>query len=343
MDPNLIYTKSPTGDEAVRQSTRVVQRNLRMVLVLVDGKVSVAELAAKIGNSRLVESALRELEEGEYIAPTIDAVSVWEESKKAAKIEPRQETPLAMSQFSVFGPKSQGPGDFKNDSTLRSGFSSFGKPILPAASRAGQEVSGRTSEASPNTEPEYSPPKRPKISWRTLGLGVAGFLIISITALAVYPYERFKPSLEASLARYLQTPVKINGVGVAFFPMPQLKLTGVSIGTAAEGNIAEIRLSSPLSLLGSPPLQISRVDVSGMVLPANQFVALPVFTGEAGRSGFANIREMHFDHAKLLLGDTLSLTDIYGEIRFTADGGIEKASFETNDRSLLIEIGRAHV
>ena len=64
MDANLIYAKTPIGDEAVRQSTRVVQRNLRMVLVQVDGKMSVEELSNKIGNSRLVHAALRELEEG---------------------------------------------------------------------------------------------------------------------------------------------------------------------------------------------------------------------------------------------------------------------------------------
>lgn len=38
MDPKLVFAKTPIGDEAVRQSTRVVQRNLRMVLVQVDGK-----------------------------------------------------------------------------------------------------------------------------------------------------------------------------------------------------------------------------------------------------------------------------------------------------------------
>ena len=87
MDSNLIYAKTPIGDEAVRQSTRVVQRNLRMVLVQVDGKMSVEELSAKIGNPRLVVAALRELEEGGYIAPTLEAASVWEESRKRARQE----------------------------------------------------------------------------------------------------------------------------------------------------------------------------------------------------------------------------------------------------------------
>ncbi len=133
MDPNLIYAKTPTGDEAVRQSTRVVQRNLRMVLVLVDGKVSVAELSAKIGNPRLVESALRELEEGGYIAPTIEAVSVWEESRKNAQNESPQAVASAMSEFSTFGPKSLSGAASRSGQSAASNFSSFGKPILPTA------------------------------------------------------------------------------------------------------------------------------------------------------------------------------------------------------------------
>ena len=52
----MLYEVITIGDEAVRQSTRVVQRNLRMVLVQVDGKLTVAELSEKIGNARLVES-----------------------------------------------------------------------------------------------------------------------------------------------------------------------------------------------------------------------------------------------------------------------------------------------
>ena len=75
MDLGLVYVKTPTGDEAVRQSTHVVQRNLRMVLVQVDGKLSVAEMAVKIGNVQLVEDALRKLEEGGFIAPSQNGVT----------------------------------------------------------------------------------------------------------------------------------------------------------------------------------------------------------------------------------------------------------------------------
>ena len=61
MDSNLIYLKTASGEEAMHQRTRVMQRNLRMVLILVDGKSTVSDLVLRIGNQALTESALAEL------------------------------------------------------------------------------------------------------------------------------------------------------------------------------------------------------------------------------------------------------------------------------------------
>jgi hypothetical protein len=85
MDPNLIYAKTVSGEEAMRLRTRVVQRNMRMVLILVDGNATVADLSAKTGNVQLVENALRELEQSGFIAPLVEQDSVWEQSKKVAE------------------------------------------------------------------------------------------------------------------------------------------------------------------------------------------------------------------------------------------------------------------
>jgi len=84
MDPNLIYAKTTSGEEAMRQRTRVVQRNMRMVLILVDGNATVADLSAKTGNVQLVENALHELEQSGFIELRAEQDSVWEQSKKVA-------------------------------------------------------------------------------------------------------------------------------------------------------------------------------------------------------------------------------------------------------------------
>ena len=112
MDRMLVYAKTPAGEEATRQRTRVVQRNLRMVLLQVDGQLNVDGLVAKIGNESLVFSALRELEKGGYIALSADAPSVWEQSK--VKVKKIGAAAAQISHFSAFGPSKAEPLD--NDS-----------------------------------------------------------------------------------------------------------------------------------------------------------------------------------------------------------------------------------
>lgn len=335
MDSNLVYAKTPIGDEAVRQSTRVVQRNLRMVLVQVDGKMSVEELTAKIGNPRLVQSALRELEEGGFIAPTVDAVSVWEESMKTAKQEAVQEQSPPMSQFSTFGPKSLGVSESEKGEGAASGFSSFGKPILPSPSRIVTEAA-QPAVIADVREPENRPYRQSMSAGSKGLLAIAVLLTILAVTVIVYPYEQFKPALEASATRMLNVPVKIDRVGVTLFPSPSFKLVGVHIGEPVDGKITEVRISSLLSLLGSAPHQVARVEVSDATMSANRLVALPMFIGQAAGSHEVIIKKMMIDHLQLTFGDSVAMNDLFGEIAFRQDGSIEKATFETADRSVLI-------
>src|SRR5574343_162717 len=337
MDPNLIYTKTPTGDEEVRQSTRVVQRNLRMVLVLVDGKVSVAELSAKIGNPRLVESALRELEEGGYIAPTIEAVSVWEESRKAARSEPQQSAASALSEFSTFGPKSLCAVNSKAVQSAASNFSSFGKPILPTANSI-FATTALPEQALSQSQASEERPEPPRFSRWRLAIGSGAVIAVTLVAVVLfYPYERFKPGLEAAASQIAGTTVRIDGVAIALLPSPQLKLTGVQLGTPVDGKIAEIRVSSPFSLLGEAPHKISKIDISGVALSSSRLVALPMLRGERFSDGRIELSRIHVEQLQILLGERLALADLYGDVAFRPDGKIEKAIFETADRSLLVD------
>jgi hypothetical protein len=337
MDPNLIYAKTPTGDEAVRQSTRVVQRNLRMVLVLVDGKVSVTELSAKIGNPRLVETALRELEEGGFIAPTIEAVSVWEESLKAAQDEPSQSATSALSEFSTFGPKSIGAANSWATQSAASNFSSFGKPILPTTNRATATANApeRVSPRSPDPDHHGETPWFLRL--RPVMLSSAAILVTLVATALFYPYEQFKPDLEATASQLVDAPVRIDGVALALFPSPHLKLTGVQLGSPVDGKITEIRVSSPISILGGAPHKISRIDISGASLAANRLVSLPMFRGERFGDGSIEVSRIQVEKSQISLGEQLALRDLYGKVEFRSDGKIEKAVFETADRSLLVE------
>lgn len=89
MNQTTVYRKTRAGEDAVKQRTRLIQRNTRMVLILVDGMSSVEELARKIGNPLLAESALNDLQQAGLIEPSLDSRGV--SSKATKKSLPLQE------------------------------------------------------------------------------------------------------------------------------------------------------------------------------------------------------------------------------------------------------------
>lgn len=108
IDANLVFAKTPAGEEAMLQRTRVVQRNVRMVLILVDGNATVAELCDKTGNAPITQNALLELEHGGLIERRIEKNSVWRHTKDS----PTGIVATAIrtvSEFSTFGDKAAPP------------------------------------------------------------------------------------------------------------------------------------------------------------------------------------------------------------------------------------------
>lgn len=320
MDSSLIYAKTPVGDEAVRQSTRVVQRNLRMVLLQVDGSLSVEELIAKIGNQRLVEGALKELEEGGFIAVSTDALAARAEKRSPSLAERFS----AISQFSTFGPPSAVP-----PSQPASGFSSFGKPVFPLAA----------SEAAPygvegeDEPPAYSAVRISPRKWFLRGLG--GLVVLLLALLLLYPYESFRPGIEASLSRLLATPVKVGEVRVELLPRPRLSLTNVLIGETGDSRIASIAIGSPYVLLGKGPYRLQDVEMSGITVTANRLVDLPMFGGRQMANDIS-VRRVLVHGVTVTLGDLRS-PDISGEMLLRADGTAEKAEFHAADGSFRVD------
>lgn len=92
------------------QRTRVVQRNTRMVLILVDGNATVAELCEKTGNAQLTCSALLELESDGFVERRVEADSVWKHDKNAASTARKPPAREEVSEFSTFGNLSQTEG-----------------------------------------------------------------------------------------------------------------------------------------------------------------------------------------------------------------------------------------
>lgn len=330
MDPKLVYVKTPTGDEAVRQSAHVVERNLRMVLLQVDGKLSIAEMATKIGNVQLVENALRELEEGGFIAPGMDGVSVWEEGNRQAKAEQL----LELSEFSTFGQKPVSSFETANSTSVTGRFSAFGKPIFPGS----RNTTSWPVMAKQSAAPEIAD----REGKRLLPLFRRGvFVLVALSGLLLcgaffYPYSSLIPAFETSVSRFLQTPVRIAHVGVTFSPWPQLTLKDIKLGESADSRIDTIHIASPLSLLNRGPQRISSIEVIGATISANRIVALPFFTlRHDSVKNDLSIREIRISQSQVTIRE-LALRDLSGVIRFNSDGSVENTSFEAVDRSIQL-------
>lgn len=67
MDQDAIFTKTQAGEEVIQHRTRLVQRNLRNILIMVDGHSTVAELSQRFGYPGVVERSLVDLEKGGLI------------------------------------------------------------------------------------------------------------------------------------------------------------------------------------------------------------------------------------------------------------------------------------
>lgn len=325
MDPKLVYVKTPTGDEAVRQSIHVAQRNLRMVLVQVDGKLCVAEMAAKIGNSQLVESLLRELEAGGFIAPSMD---VWEDGERQARVGRSSE----LSKSSTFSEESARFFETGNLAGVARSFSACGKPIFSHS----RNVASEPAMVNRCDEPEIAQGKRMRLYF-WFRRGVIGFVVLFGVLLGVaffYPYSRLIPAFEASTSRFLQTPVLISDVGVTFSPWPQLTLSDVKLGESADSQIDTISIASPLSLLSGGLQRISSVKISGATISVNRIADLPLF---AFRRELAvediSIQEIRFTQSQVSVRD-LALRDLSGVIRFKSNGSVDNASFYAVDRSI---------
>ncbi|MCL2635286.1 MAG: AsmA family protein [Betaproteobacteria bacterium] len=311
----------------MRQSTRVVQRNLRMVLLQVDGSLSVEQLAAKIGNRRLVEGALQELEEGGFIALATGPARPRNEPVVAPVVEFS-----AISQFSTFGSRDTAPPGVAG-ATVISGYSAFGRSLAPFS--ANDMIAGRP--LPPPAAEEPLPPIRRISLGRWLLGGIGGMLLLLLAVLLFYPYDNFRPELEAELSRQLATPVRVGEISLGLLPRPRLLLADVRIGAAGDGRIASLAIASPyLLLLDAAGRVLPEVEVSGVRLKADRLVELPMFGGSAVAESQFPVRLLRVAGATVALGDLVS-PEWSGKVQLGADGRAEKAAFRSADDRLRLE------
>ena len=328
MDTNLVFVKTPIGDEAIRQSTRVVKRNLRMVLVQVDGKLTVAELSAKIGNRQLVEVALRELEAGGFIAPTLEGVSVWEEGARQANTKPVP--PLSGgSAFGSAGSASQTSG---YSMAMASSFSTFGKSSS-TKSRTPPQPEKLLPEPFVAEKKVFDAPTQATPWGRYSLLAAAGVLSIGLLALFFFPYGSLRPAIEAATSQYLRMPVRVGAVDLKLLPKPALVLSEIKLGEHGDSSIQSLSLP-PLSLIGFGVPEIQHVDISDASISVDKLLELPFFSGATETRQVIHIHRI--DIERLTVKAVGLALELGGRVLLDNSGGTEKIELQNADRSLRI-------
>lgn len=307
------------------QRARVVQRSQRMVLVLVDGKTRVAELSAKIGDAKLVETALKELEAGGFIALAGEA------ARAAAAPPPPLATPSQLSQFSTFGPKPMRPAvSASAETVMPSHFSTFGRPVPP---RPAVAVTPPPEPARSSGEPEkVAPARRPlpvfKILVGMLALAVLG----AAGTLWFYPYDTHRPALETYLSGQFGVPVRIGAIAPRFWPAPALELRQVRFGQAGEAEAQVVLLPDLVPhVRGQAPQRDKVVRIEAARLPIDMLSAWLT------RSDAAAPLKVSVRHLEPMLAGH-SLGALSGDIERDAGGRLRQANLHSDDRGLRLTL-----
>lgn len=330
--PNLVYAKTQLGEDAVRQSNRLVQRNLRMVLLQVDGKLNVAELSDKIGNPRLVEASLKELEAGGFVVGIMEsAIPQDAPGERRPILNSFEHSVDPTSQFSAFVPHTVAP-DTVFDSRP-SDFSNFAETLIPAD----DEPDFKSSPDVP-VMPVSGPvanqrePREP-MRWGWLKWLVPGSLVVTVAGAFLYPYNNFKPAFERQASQWFGVPVQIGSVGIAVWPRPALKLAAVRV---ADIRVAEVGLASPWNLLSDGVKSVREVSASGVEFKPADLLALPMM-GDAGSGQRLGLQRVRLSNLTVALGDQLNVGGLNGELVLGDSGQLDKLLLETPDRSAKIE------
>jgi len=347
MNDDLVYVKTPLGEEAVRDRTRLVQRNLRMVLILVDGCSDVAAMKQKAGDPAMADAALGELERIGLIeavgghptipAETFNIPTLTAYTALGADPEPQFDKSSSTPSQTVFSAEPAGLTPVVHAEALpkANAVTNPPRPALPAVQkltdwwsgvqarraqakeeRAYEKAYGEVRHDDMVSSPAWPQPTRKRrtfkvgatLTWVTLALAAAGVL-----RMMFYPYDEYRPAIEAQLSRVLGDTVTVGKVRGTLTPLPTLVLEGVRVGADGYATADAILLAPELLSLTSGD-RYREISVSGLRMRDSGLARLPAWFADPTAAPVQPGR-VRFDNATLDLGWT-SIGQLSGEFAF---------------------------
>ena len=364
MTDDLIYTKTQAGEEAVQERRRLVQRNLRMVLILVDGVVNVAALKNEVGDAAMVESALAELERlgliatPEAVEPEVDASEIETipslDAGAVATATPL-EVPLVQAD-TVFdeetaaqvrtaaagtatpetGPEESAKGAWKSPLTdISDWWESARKERAQAKEEAIYEAAyGKEVVEEIDAGRRRGPGITLVFRWSWLLIAAVGMAAVALLTLVLFPYDSYRHDFEQRLGLAVGDEVKIGEVRLVFAPYPALELDRVSVGADPYITANKVQLLAEYGSIFGP--RYREVDIEGMSMKERGLDRLSKWFLPAGM-GDAVIDRVNIDGLAIdVAGSTVG--GLRGSATVDRSNGLTGVALHTKEGDLHIDV-----
>jgi len=360
MDDSIVFLKTAAGEEAIRDRTRLVQRNLRTVLIVVDGMAEVATLKRKVGDAGMVEAALLELELLGFIAPTLEgqdqqpAESVDDEGSGNASLlveyatDQVDDSPLAVE--TAAAPEAGFP---TSSTTLpdEANGSSSGEVVIDEPSRQpeldDEDVYERAygiEDPAPAPLIEAAPDNGKKpLSRKTrqrvramLAVGLLAAVVLAVFRIVLYPYHEFRPEIENALSRLIDGPARVGEIRVSFMPLPVVTLEKVSLGDTPHTTIDVVRMvAEPVSLFDGDR-KFREVRLEGVRIADNGLSDVSRWMSRVALADIG-VRAVAVDRLSLTAGN-ITIGNLAGSAEVGSDRGIDRLSLHSPEGKLKLDV-----
>ena len=335
-DPSSIYVRTQSGQALVLQPTQVVQRNLRIALMLVNGQHTTRDIVDQFGDPMVANAALQDLLRSGLIRLKDGVAACAPQGTPPApavrRSLPPQRTEVPMGSALQTGAEAAGGrarlvadgGTHPRDSLRRH---AVDRPRNADESVARHRRARRSSESG-----------RFAWSWRRASVLVMLSVLIAVVGVVLlYPYGRHRPQVEAALTKLLGHPVKVGQIGLALSPKPGLMIEQVAAADGARLAVAAIRiLPDPRSLLGGTPL-LHEVALSRPEADAGTLIELVRRLATGGTEAEFTIRNLRFSDGTVRVDDA-DLDGFSGSASFERNGTLKLVRFDSADGTLNGEL-----
>jgi len=371
MNENAVFTKTEAGEDAVSKRT-IVQRNLRSVLIMIDGRTPVGNLAQQFGDPLIVEGLVGELEHRGLVR-RVDDVSVEEDADRSelssfmVGIEDLVSQPIkpvaddirrahdrssakdspVLDEFAMAIPELAAPVPAVATGVVSPAVDrddvrgAIRRAMMSSAAEAdvGESAPGSLRRLLDLFAGRVSRADRkgpPSSLGKRLVVASLLLIVLLVGVFFLYPYSRHLPQMEQLASELLGQPVRIESVSPSIFPEPSIALEGLRVGELGQLDIGTVKLIPRVSTLLSERTVMREVRIERAGL---NIAFLPELSGQQDinwASRWLKVERISVVDSSLLLLDG-SIGDLNGTLEINEDGALTRLSLASADGGLKLQ------